>query len=45
MLKTENTMDDTEMTKTRPQRHILVDAVVNVLYFLGYIVFFHCLGM
>eukprot|EP00092_Neocalanus_flemingeri_P017284 GFUD01018692.1.p1 GENE.GFUD01018692.1~~GFUD01018692.1.p1 ORF type:complete len:361 (+),score=65.23 GFUD01018692.1:101-1084(+) len=38
-------MGELELEKMQSQRHILVDALVNIFYFLGYIVFFHCVGM
>jgi len=38
-------MGEMEVKMREPRRHILIDAVVNILYFLGYILFFHGVGM
>merc|ERR1719430_405028 len=39
-------MEDNEVEEMMPRRrHIILDAVINIIYFLGYVIFFHCVGM
>jgi len=43
---TNDTMEDNEVKEIIPRRrHIILDAVINILYFLGYVIFFHSVGM
>ena len=36
---------DTENDTSGKRRHILVDAVINICYFLGYILALHVIGL
>ena len=34
-----------EKTTVKRKRHILLDAAINIVYFQGFILFFHALGL